>query len=289
MKKYLGIFGLLLVTIIWGGGFVASDMALETLTPFQIMTIRFLIAAILMTFLGRKQIPSITKEEVKCGFWLGTALFAGFALQIIALQFTTPSKNAFLTATNVVFVPFIALVIYRKKIAVKSLVGAFMAIAGAGILSLQSDFSIGLGDGLTLLCAVGFAFQIFLTGQFVGRIRASVLNFLQMTAACILSIVGLVISGDFHFQPSMRSILAVLYLGVVSTTVCYLLQTVSQQYVDETKSAIILSMEAVFGTGFSVILLHEPVTVRMVIGSAVILAAVLVSEIQLPKKAEQAN
>lgn len=284
MKKYLGILGLLTVTIIWGGGFVASDMALETLTPFQIMTVRFFIAAILMTILGGKQLRTITKSEVKCGFWLGAALFAGFALQIIALQYTTPSKNAFLTATNVVFVPFIALVIYKKKIAVRSLIGAGMAIVGAGILSLQSDFSVNLGDGLTLLCAVGFAFQIFLTGEYVGRIRPSVLNFLQMTTACILSVIGLFVSGDFHFTPSMKSVLAVLYLGIVSTTICYLLQTVSQKYVDETKSAIILSMEAVFGTVFSVILLHEAVTLRMILGSALILSAVLVSEIQPKKK-----
>lgn len=286
MKKYFGILGLLTVTIIWGGGFVASDMALETLTPFQIMAVRFFIAAVFMTILGGKQLRTIKKDEIKCGFWLGTALFAGFALQIIALQYTTPSKNAFLTATNVVFVPFIALVIYKKKIEMRSLIGAGMAIVGAGVLSLQSDFSINLGDGLTLLCAVGFAFQIFLTGEFVGRIRASVLNFLQMTTACILSIIGLVISGDFHFAPSTKSILAVLYLGVVSTTVCYLLQTVSQKYVDETKSAIILSMEAVFGTVFSVILLHESVTIRMIIGSALILSAVLVSEIQPKKQSE---
>ena len=284
MKKYLGILGLLTVTVIWGGGFVASDMALETLSPFQIMVIRFLIAAVLMTLLGAKQIRTISREEIKCGFWLGAALFGGFALQIIALQYTTPSKNAFLTATNVVFVPFIALVIYRKKIEVRSLIGAGMALVGAGVLSLQNDFSIGLGDGLTLLCAVCFALQIFLTGEYVGKIRPSVLNFLQMTTACVLSAAGLLISGDFTFAPSVRSLLAVLYLGVVSTTITYLLQTVSQKYVDETKSAIILSMEAVFGTFFSVVLLHESVTVRMLAGSALILAAVLVSEISFKKK-----
>lgn len=286
MKKYLGILGLLTVTVIWGGGFVASDMALETLSPFQIMAIRFLIAAVLMTLLGAKQIRKISKEEIRCGFWLGAALFGGFALQIVALQYTTPSKNAFLTATNVVFVPFIALVIYRKKIEVKSLIGAGMALAGAGVLSLKEDFSIGLGDGLTLLCAVCFAMQIFLTGEYVGRIRPAVLNFLQMTTACVLSLAGLVLSGDFMFAPSTRSFLAVLYLGVVSTTITYLLQTVSQKYVDETKSAIILSMEAVFGTFFSVVLLHESVTIRMLAGSALILAAVLVSEISFQKKEE---
>lgn len=283
MKKYLGILGLLTVTVIWGGGFVASDMALETLSPFQIMVIRFLIAAVLMTLLGVKQIRAISREEARCGIWLGSALFGGFALQIIALQYTTPSKNAFLTATNVVLVPFIALVIYRKKIEVRSLIGAGMALVGAGVLSLKDDFSIGLGDGLTLLCAVCFALQIFLTGEYVGRIRPAVLNFLQMTTACVLSAAGLLLSGDYTFAPSARSFLAVLYLGVVSTTITYLLQTVSQKYVDETKSAIILSMEAVFGTFFSVVLLHESVTVRMLAGSALILAAVLVSEISFKK------
>ena len=278
-KKYLGVLGLLTVTIIWGGGFVASDLALETLTPFQIMFIRFMIAAVIMTVLGRDSIRTITREEIKCGIMLGAALFGGFALQIIGLQYTTPSKNAFLTATNVVIVPFIALVIYRKKIPVKSLIGAGMAIVGAAVLSLQSDFSIGAGDILTLACAVCFALQIFLTGEFVGKIRPTVLNFLQMTTAFVLSGIGLIVTGSFHFAPSTGSLLAVLYLGVVSTTITYLLQTVSQKYVDETKSAIILSMEAVFGTVFSVILLHEDVTVRMVIGSMLILAAVLVSEV----------
>ena len=105
-----------------------------------------------------------------------------------------------------------------------------------------------------------------------------------MTTAFVLSGVGLIVTGGFRFKPSMESLLAVLYLGIVSTTITYLLQTVSQKYVDETKSAIILSMEAVFGTIFSVILLHETVTVRMKTGSVLILAAVLVSEVSFSKK-----
>lgn len=289
MKKYMGILGLLTVTVIWGGGFVASDIALETLTPFQIMAVRFLIAAVIMTVLGSKQIRTISRAELGCGIKLGAALFGGFALQIVGLQYTTPSKNAFLTATNVVIVPFIALVIYRKKIAARSLVGAAMAIAGAGVLSLQSNFSVGIGDGLTLLGAVCFALQIFLTGEYVGKIRPTVLNFLQMTTACVLSVAGLIFTGGFAFHASLRSILAVLYLGVVSTTITYLLQTVSQKYVDETKSAIILSMEAVFGTIFSVILLHEKVTERMLIGSVLILAAVLIAEVRPRGKNKEVN
>lgn len=285
MKKIPGIIGLVTVTIIWGGGFVASDIALKTLAPFQIMSLRFLIAAICMGLLARKELKSITKDEILCGFLLGAALFTGFALQIVGLQYTTASKNAFLTATNVVMVPFIAFVLERKKIELKSIAGAILALTGAGILSLQSGFSIGLGDSLTLGCAIGFAFQIYLTGKYVHRIRPAILNFMQMLSACILSFIGLLLSGKISLEGvSSSGWIAMFYLGLVSTTLCYFLQTWAQKHVDETKSAIILSMEAVFGTVFSVILLQEEVTSRMILGSITILLAVLISELSIKKK-----
>ena len=177
MKKYMAIAGLVLVTVIWGGGFVASDMALDSLSPFQIMTIRFLLASVLMGGISIRNLKGIKKEEVTAGVFMGAALFIGFSLQIIGLQYTTPSKNAFLTATNVVIVPFIAFLICRKKVGFRGIIGAVLAIVGVGLLSLDKDLSLGLGDGLTLICAVGFAFQIFLTSIFVKKYRASVLNF----------------------------------------------------------------------------------------------------------------
>ena len=285
MKKILGILGLVTVTIIWGGGFVASDIALQSFTPFQILFIRFLIGAFCMGVPARKERKTITKEEIFCGFLLGAALFSGFALQILGLQYTTASKNAFLTATNVVMVPFIAFLLERKKIELKSIAGAILALSGAGILSLTSDFSVGLGDSLTLFCAIGFAFQIYLTGKYVHRIRPAILNFMQMLSAAILSFIGLLFSGIITLTGvSSSGLLAMLYLGVVSTTVCYFLQTWAQKYVDESKSAIILSLEAVFGTVFSVILLQEEVTGRMLLGSLTIFLAVLVSEVSIKKR-----
>ena len=287
MKRYLGIMGLIIVAIVWGGGFVASDMALDSYSPFQIMTIRFFVATVMMVIMSWKHISTITKKEIKAGCLLGFFLFAGFALQTIALQYTTPSKNAFLTATNVVFVPFIAFVIYRKKIDLQGIVGAGMAIIGAGILSLNQEFSLGLGDSLTLLCAICFAFQIFLTGEYVGKIRATVLNLIQMATAFVFSLIGMMASGGFEAQiVTYKGTWSVLYLGIVSTTIAFMLQTVSQKYVEETKAAIILSMEAVFGTIFSVLILHEYITLKMLIGSALIFGAVLISEVRFIKTQE---
>lgn len=279
MKNKVAIGGLILVTIIWGGGFVASDMALESMRPFQIMVIRFLLGAVLMGLISIKSLKGITKAEVIAGGLMGAALFAGFAFQIVGLQYTTPSKNAFLTALNVVIVPFIAFVILKKRIGIKGILGAVMSVAGVALLSLDSNFSLNLGDALTLVCAVGFAFQIFLTGEFVKKYRVAVLNFVQMVTAFLLSALSLFAFGETHFNVTTKGWLSVLYLGIISTTICYLLQTASQKYVDETKSAIILSMESVFGTVFSIIILHEIITLRMIIGSVVILAAVIISNL----------
>ena len=282
MKKWLAIGALILVTVIWGGGFVASDMALESMKPFQIMMVRFLLASVLMGVIswGQRKGEEKLKDRsgaIKAGVLMGVTLFMGFAFQIIGLQYTTPSKNAFLTALNVVIVPFIAFVILKKKIGAKGIIGAVMSVLGVGLLSLNGNFTVSLGDGLTLLCAVGFAFQIFFTSEFVKKYPASVLNTVQMFTAFVLSAISLMIFGENDFQVTTQGWLSALYLGVVSTTICYLLQTACQKYIDETKAAIILSMESVFGTIFSIMILHEVVTVRMVIGCAVILAAVIIS------------
>ncbi len=279
MIKHLSVIGLVVVTIIWGGGFVASDIALGSLKPFQIMTIRFLLGFVLMGLISIRELKRVKSQEIRAGIFMGIALFAGFALQIVGLQYTTPSKNAFLTALNVVIVPFISFLFLKKKISKKGIIGAVMAIVGVGMLSLNANFSLGIGDLLTLFCAVGFAFQIFLTSVFVKKYRVMVLNFVQMGTAFILSFLFLFITKQNHFEVTTKGWLSVLYLGVVSTTFCYLLQTVCQKYVDETKSAIILSMESVFGTIFSVWILGEQLTLRMMIGCVIILMAVIISNL----------
>ena len=191
MRKYLAIAGLIAVTVIWGGGFVASDMALESLRPFQIMTIRFLLASFLMGTASIRKLKGMKSGEIRAGILMGAALFMGFAFQIVGLQYTTPSKNAFLTALNVVMVPFIAFVILKKKVGARSIAGAVMAIVGVGLLSLEKNLTLGIGDALTLVCAAGFAFQIFFTSEFVKKYRAVALNFVQMLTAVLLSFVSL--------------------------------------------------------------------------------------------------
>ena len=266
-SKYKGEIGLGLTALIWGSGFIGVSISLSGgLTPLQIMTIRFFIGAVLLGIIFFKEIKNnITKEAVKAGSMIGVFLFIAFAFQTIGMSYTTASKNAFLTAINVVIVPFIGFVLYKRPLDKYGIISSIIAILGIGILSLEADFSINFGDFLTIICAFGFAFHIFFTGEFVKKHNPIVQ----------------ILFNEIKIEAQMSSIMGVLYLGVFSTTVAFLLQTVCQKDVSETKSAIILSLESVFGTILSVIILHEVLTIRMVIGCLVIFCAIIISETKL--------
>ncbi len=282
MRKYLGEIGLILTALIWGMGFVASDISLNYYTPIEALALRFSIAAICMSLIFFKKLKNINKTTLVHGILIGFFLYSAFLLQTIGLFYTTPSNNAFLTSINVVIVPFIAFVIYKRKIDIFTMTGAVLSIIGVGIISLKPGFSINIGDFLTILCAVCFALHIFYTSEFLNRGTDPIsLTILQMLTAATISIIIFFITKEPKSIPFEKSsFYAILYLGLISTTLAFFLQTVSQKYTSETKAAIFLSTESLFGTIFSVLILSEKLSFRALLGCFIIFAAVIISEVK---------
>lgn len=277
MKRYIGEIGLLITAIIWGSGFVAAAISLEYYTAYQNMAIRFLVGSLILSLIFYKKIKWNKKVIIK-GFILGSILYLAFALQTVGLGMTTPSKNAFLTTVNVVIVPFIAFFIYKKKLDKFELFGAVLAIVGIGFMSLQLSGGINMGDFLSLLCAFAFAFHIFYTAKFVQDEDPVMLTIIQMGAAAIIAWFVVGVRGEVTMPVETEGLLALLYLGIMSTALAFLLQTVAQRHITETKAAIILSTESFWGMLFSIIIIGEIITLRMAIGAALILFAVIISE-----------
>lgn len=290
MKKYVGEIGLTLTAIIWGSGFVATAIALEHYTAYQSMAVRFLIGGILLALIFYKKLKTITKSTLMKGSILGLILYLAFALQTVGLQFTTPSKNAFITAVNVVIVPLIGFIFYKKKIDRYELIGAILALIGIGFLSLQLTSAINLGDFLTFLCAIAFAFHIFYTARFVKHEDPISLTVIQMLTAAVIGWIAIGLKGELHMSLQKEGMLMLLYLGIFSTAIAFLLQTAAQKFMSETKAAIILATEALWGTIFSIIIIKEIITGRMIIGGTLIILAILLSETKLKfGKAEQVD
>ena len=281
MKKYIGEIGLFITAIIWGSGFVGSAVALESYTPYQILAGRFLIGVVLLCAVFYKKLNFISKSALMKGSILGIFLYIAFALQTVGLQYTTPSKNAFLTAVNVVIVPFIGLVMYKRKLDIFEVVGAFLAMFGVAVLSLQLSAEINIGDFLSFCCAIAFAFHIFYTSQFVKQEDPIILTIVQMGMAAAIGFVVVLAKGEMAFSMQPGALTSLFYLGIFSTTIAFLLQTVSQKFITETKAAIILSTESLWGMVFSIIILSEVLTLKMGIGAFLILAAIILSETKM--------
>ncbi|MBU3144848.1 DMT family transporter [Clostridium sp. CF012] len=282
MRKYIGELGLLSVAIIWGMGFVASRVSLDSnLTPFQIMTLRFFISTVIMAAIYRKKLKKINSASLKAGIILGFFLFLAFAFQTEGLQYTTPSKNAFLTSINVVMVPFIGTMLFKKPVDKFGIIGALLACTGAGILTLNGSYKINIGDMLTIICALAFAFHIFFVGEYVKKYDPIAITILQLAVAFILSLIAITVMGQTDIHLNSKGILAVSYLGIFSTALAFLLQNVSQKFTTGTRAAIILSMESVFGALASVMFLGEQMTLKILIGCLLIFAAIITSETKL--------
>jgi len=286
MKKYIADGMLLVTAIVWGSGFVITAIALEYLTAYQVMAGRFLLASIILTVLFGYKLKKASKSVIWKGILLGSILYIAFALQTVGLQYTTPSKNAFLTAVNVIIVPLIAFAVYKRRIDGYEIIGSIIAIVGIGLLSLQGSLTMNIGDALSLACAVAFAFDIFCTNLFVQKEDAIALTIIQFITASVIGVLVVVGQGDIPTTFEKEAIYSIIYLAIFSTTLAYLFQNIANQYTSATKAAIILSTESFFGMVLSVIFLHEVLTSRMVVGAILILLAIFIAEVKPahPKK-----
>ncbi|GMQ57408.1 DMT family transporter [Vallitalea sediminicola] len=278
---------LIIVAIIWGSGFIATEYAIKAnMNVSLIMASRFSVAALILLFTSIRQLKDIKGRELKHGIIAGCILFVAFYTQTVGQSTTTVSNSAFITATNVIMVPFIVWLITRKRPPLKSFILAIFTLIGVGVLTISpmnGISSFNFGDLMIFVCAIGFALHIAYLEIAVKNSSAKIITFVQITTAAILSIVVLLIFDmDSFASIDLESGLpAVLYLGIFSTCICYFMQTAAQKYTSASKTGIILSMEGFFGTLFSVILSLEPLTVKIIIGGAIILSAVILTEIEI--------
>jgi drug/metabolite transporter (DMT)-like permease len=272
---------LLLVALIWGGGFVAVKDSLNHITPLYINALRFILATALMSLVFWKKLRSISKKDIISGSIVGVFLFLAFLTQTIGLQYTTVGKQAFLTGTNVVMVPFIAWFVHKKSPGWHSIAAGILCFIGIALLTLQGSLALNLGDSLTLVCAIFFACHIVSVGYFASDTDPIILSIVQMGFAAILSLICAAIFESMPREISKNAFVGIIYLVVFSTMVAFLIQNVAQKYTSSTHAAVILCLESVFGSILGVIILGDNFTGRMIIGCVLIFIAILISETKL--------
>ena len=284
---------LLLAAAIWGGGFVAQSTAMDTIGPLWFVGLRFAIAALAvlpfaMAETRRLKAPP-SRGEFKAFILVGLALFMGATTQQVGLLTTSVTNSSFLTALYVIFVPVIAVVIYRRYPHWVVWPGALMMLCGIFLLSGGSMSSLTTGDMLSIVCAFFWAIQITLAGRFVMQSNLPLaLSCTQFAVCAVLSMLVGVLVEPINYTAIASSIYEILYVGLVSSGLAFVLQVIVQRYTTAPQAAIFLSSEALFGAMFAAMFLQEKISPAGYIGCAIIFTAILLVEL-VPELSKRKN
>lgn len=293
-KKLISPTILLAAAMIWGFAFAAQDAASEV-GAFTLGFSRsiiagvFLIAVVMIldriTRNGRvlfsKRGVDINRDEMIGGVICGVILAAASAFQQIGINAGTDGgKAAFITALYVVLVPIYALAL-KKKAPINVWVSIVIAMVGFYLLCIKENLTMAPSDILVVIAAVIFPIHILTIDHFSPRCDGVRMSMVQFFVAAIVNlIIALIAESPLDFPLVADNILPILFLGIGSSGVAYTLQIIGQKGVNPAVASIILSLESVFGVIGTALFLGQTLSPREYIGCAVVLAAVVLSQIE---------
>lgn len=287
--------------IIWGAAFAAQRAGMNHTGPFTFSGIRMLLASIALTpavFLSEKkrehQKETDLKTQRKASALCGLFLFAATSLQQVGLVYTSAGKAGFITALYVVLVPLAGWMIFRNHPGRTIWIGVILAVIALYLLCVPAGkFNLESGDLLVLGCAVCFTFQILFIDRYADRVNGFRLARDEFMITGVLSMAIAMTTEDISLNGILEAMIPILYTGIMSGAVGYTLQIFGQRDTNPTVASLLMCLESVFAVLTGVILLGETMTGREIIGSILMMTAVMTAQLSskinefIHRKAEQ--
>ena len=280
----IAVLALLSVAAAWGSTFFLTKDLLTRMDVADYLALRFAIAAIALIAIHPPAITRLSRLDQRRGIALGVTYGIAQLVQTEGLRHTSASVSGFVTGMYVVFTPLLAAVILRHKIGRWAWVAVVLATIGLAVLSLRG-FSIGDGELLTLASAALYALHIVGLGAWSTSSNAFGLSALQMVVIVVVCAIG-AIPGGFTLPGNGTDWISVLYMALVAGAFALIVQTWAQAHLTPTRAAIAMTMEPVFASSFAVMFGGEHLTVRMLAGGALVLAAMYLVELSPRRKIE---
>lgn len=277
---------LLATAACWGSTFFLIHGLLDRVPVIDFLAIRFALAALVLLATAPRAVARLGREQRRYAVVLGALYGAAQILQTAGLAHTPASVSGFITGLYVVFTPLLGALLLRTRIVPMTWFAVVLALGGLAVLTL-SGLSMGYGEALTLVAALAYALHIVGLGAWSGSREAIGMSILQMAVIAAICIVAAA-PGGVVWPTRTGDWLSIAYMAVFAAALALLAQTWAQAHLPATQAAIIMSMEPVFAAVFAVTLGPEPVTVRMLLGGGLVVAAMLTVEV-LPRRKVEAE
>jgi drug/metabolite transporter (DMT)-like permease len=276
-------------SLIWGATFVLVKDALAQASVFVFLALRFVLATATLALIYRATVRRLDRATFAAGAALGWFMFSGYALQTIGLQFTTPSKAAFITGSSVVMVPVLHAFFGRRHAGAWVWAGAIAALGGLYFLTVPvAGFGdLNKGDLWVMGSAVVWALHILAVGHFSPRHSVGALTFTQVAVSAGFTVLFLPLVTMAGWEAprltwSGAVIAAVVVTAVGATAFAFSIQVWAQKFATPSHVAILFSLEPVFAAFTSVLFYGEHLTGRTIAGAALVLAGIVMAELKGP-------
>ncbi len=276
-------FALVGVTAVWGYSFLAVKDAIASMPVMDFLAWRFLAASVVMIALRPTCLRNVTRLELLRGLGLGTILGLAYIAQTYGLRYTSVANSGFITGMFVVLTPVMSWILLRRKTNRTTWMVVALATVGLALLSLNG-WAVGIGELLTLVCAVLFAIHIVGLGEWSSQYKPYAFTLLQIGAVAVISLIAAIHEG-ITVPPDRGVWEAVVITGVLATALAFLVQTWAQSLVSATRAAVVMTMEPVFAGLFAVIIVGDQLTGRTLGGAACILAAMFIINLRTGRSA----
>jgi drug/metabolite transporter (DMT)-like permease len=262
---------LLLITAVWGWTFVLAKGALQHYPTLPFLELRFILALLVLVALVRR-LP--TRRELRVGLIAGAVLAAGYWTQTVGLTMTSPANSGLITGLFVVFTPLIDR-LFGARLRWFTWIAVGAALTGT-VMLVGGPANIGLGDLLTVACAILYALHIVLLGKWSPGLRSAPLAMVQMGAG-VLIFTG---TGSWTLQPPGPNVwFAIVVTGVFASALAFYIQTWAQQHLSASRTALILTTEPAWALLAAVVLAGQRFGPLQAAGAAVVLAAIVGHEL----------
>ncbi|HCD2817833.1 TPA: DMT family transporter [Enterobacter hormaechei] len=277
---------LILITMFWGGTFLAVQYAVTMSDPFFFVGLRFATAAIAVALISLKTLRGLTLRELKAGVAIGVAIAMGYSLQTWGLQSISSSKSAFITAMYVPLVPLLQWLCLGRMPGLMSCIRIVLAFIGLILLAGPENnllaLALGPGEIITLVGAVAIAAEIILISAWAGKVDVKRVTVVQLATASLVAFATMVPAGESVPPMSTGLIVVALGLGIFSAIIQVTMNW-AQRSVSPTRATVIYTGEPVWAGIFGR-LAGERLPLLALVGAAFIIAGVLVSELKLKKR-----
>ena len=286
-KKIFSLICAVSCSLIWGTAFVAQDMGMDYIGPYTFSAVRLLLGFFTLIpfffifhFKKVKETKLIFEKIFIYVFLLGFFLAGGNIFQQVSLLYTDVANSAVFTVLYVVIVPIIAYFLFSKKIHNSVWPSVLMCLVGGLFLSELGNLRVRFGDSLVVVGAFFWAFHIVFISKFLKIFNYPItIATFQCLSASLISFIPAFSFEFISLKLISMETTELIYAGVLSSGIAFMLQVFGQQNLSPAPVAIIFSLEGVFGSIAAWVVLDQYLNEFKIFGIIIILSAVIFSQL----------